>query len=279
MIEETKTNNSEDETTNKIIEDSEVLKWIEYNLSKLEEKRSFIGKICINISNLWKKKEKSNERIPERWVDIGKEVYARKTLLLSAQKDLNANGIDEPFVLAATDIFVEKAQRLLTKRGRMLITTGIILSIVLVVFLLGVTWYYYLNHNDSEITALNLNGYSLTLIVLKKLTIASIILALGYFLIAITRALFHEGLTLFSRRHALRFGRLYVYIKKGKVDYKELEDAFKWNQEFSTAFKDIQPDKMTKTIIHRVIDIIPEVVNKSIEAYLKSSAENKTTPK
>ncbi len=63
------------------------------------------------------------------WRAIGKDVYARKTLVLSASKDLLESGLTNDrataLSLASTDIFVEKAQGPLTKRGTKFYWAGI----------------------------------------------------------------------------------------------------------------------------------------------------------
>jgi hypothetical protein len=57
---------------------------------------------------------------------MGWEVYERKSLLLVAARDLAQNGVKNPLKLAATDIFIETAQRALTFRGTTLYIFGAI---------------------------------------------------------------------------------------------------------------------------------------------------------
>jgi hypothetical protein len=98
------------------------------------------------------------------------------------------------------------------------------------------------------------------LLVLKATTAGAIFGAAVYFAIALSRALLHEGTVLYSRRHALRFGRLYVYLTKGNVVFKDLEEAFKWNAEFTSAFKDITPEKASGHPAQRILEEIANIM-------------------
>lgn len=44
--------------------------------------------------------------IPAKWLKIGTEVYARKTLLLASAQELENRGLRNAKRLAATDVFV-----------------------------------------------------------------------------------------------------------------------------------------------------------------------------
>jgi hypothetical protein len=67
----------------------------------------------------------------KKWNRIGTEVILRKTLIEAARKDLDILYPTEiviekkrHFAIAATDVFVEKAQAILTERGRSLFIWG-----------------------------------------------------------------------------------------------------------------------------------------------------------
>lgn len=202
-------------------------------------------------------KDESKKNV-DNWIHIAKEIFNRKSLLYSAKQDLEDIGISErSFEVAATDVFVEKAQVILTSRAKMffwiagLITFINIAMLAIIIFLLEERWTV-----DTNVT----NGFVFTLMIIRNVTIATIILAIAYVLVSLARAFFHEGLVLYNRRHALRFGRLYVYLKKDKINFKDLEEAFKWNTEFSTAFRDINAEAITKTILGKVIETLPDIV-------------------
>ena len=69
-------------------------------------------------------------------------------------------------------------------------------------------------------------------------------------------AFFHEGTVLFSRRHSLRFGRLFVYLMSDHMKREDLEAVFNWNAEFSTAFRDIRAEGIAKSPLLKVIEAL-----------------------
>jgi hypothetical protein len=182
--------------------------------------------------------------IPRRWKNIGKEVYSRKSLLFAASEDLKSHNIENEVALAATDVFVEKAQKLLTTRARWCMTWGFLMSTVTLAMLISASFWLYEHDIVTGIAKYGaLDGLLFTLLVVKATTAGAIFAAAIYFAMSLSKAFLHEGIVLYSRRHALRFGRLYVYLSKGRIKFKELEEAFKWNAEFTSAFKDINPEK------------------------------------
>jgi hypothetical protein len=87
-----------------------------------------------------KKPDPDKERT-ERWESMGWEVFERKALLIAAAKDLKENGINEPLKLAATDIFVEKAQRFLDSRGKRMYLVGGATAGVAILVLAVAAWF------------------------------------------------------------------------------------------------------------------------------------------
>jgi hypothetical protein len=53
---------------------------------------------------------------------------------------------------------------------------------------------------------------------LRAAVLAGFAGAAVYFAASLSRAFFHEATALFNRRHALRFGRMYVYLKYGETN-------------------------------------------------------------
>jgi len=198
-----------------------------------------------------------------RWKKIGWEVFERKALLLAAARDLKENDISDPMKLAATDIFVEKAQVFLTTRGRWLYIFGFCTSVFATFILLTAAWLVYdadtkdllrVDHSSDNVSA----AY-LTMLILKSITAGSFVGAVAYFFVSLSRALLHEATVLYSRRHSLRFGRLFVYLKSDTMSREDLEMIFNWNTEFSTAFKDIKAEDITKSPWIRTIEAPIEV--------------------
>jgi hypothetical protein len=188
------------------------------------------------------------------WAQIGDEVLARKTLWLSAVQELKAQDIPDVNVynLAATDVFVEKAQKAISGRAKVYLWVGGIVSMS-VLALMGATTIYLYLHILKDLPA-SIEPLAFTIMIVRMVTIGALIGGIGYFLIGIARAFLHEGTALYERRHSLRFGRLYVYLTGGKVEFEELEAAFNWNKEIYTAFKDIRADKATKSVAQLIAE-------------------------
>jgi hypothetical protein len=103
--------------------------------------------------------------------------------------------------------------------------------------------------------------------------------ALVKYFVALARSFFHEAATLLDRRHALRFGRLYVYLEPGDLTLSALAEAFDWNRQATSAFLDIRPEVVTETLLHRALDLAaaaPEAAFKALSELMKNSISAKT---
>lgn len=232
---------------------------------------------CTSIFE-WLKSAKTHTHIPPRWTEIGQEVYSRKTLLNASARQLASmkmiDGDAACFRLAATDVFVEKAQRLLSHRAQILMLFGIISAIVSVAGMLAVGWYVAYGNGVVIPPGSTENPGYLALHILKASSAGALVTAAFYLLVSLTRALLHEATTLYSRRHSLRFGRLYVYLKKGSVSFEELEKAFQWNAEYKSAFKDIKSDKVTESILKSLVKSPAELLKALGALYPKKKGES-----
>ncbi len=158
--------------------------------------------------------------------------------------------------LAVTDVFVEKAQYHLTQRG----VLSYILAILFMMLTAAIAWAFLIyigptNLTSDRINALNsLNNNGLILAIIQKLVSGTVFLAGIYLSASFARAFLHEGTILFSRRHALRFGRLYVYLSDGKLTGEDLREAFGWNFSPSTAFTRVKPEQVTRGLVGQVGD-------------------------
>lgn len=200
----------------------------------------------------------------QNWADVGTEVILRKTLLLAAKEDLEKLGVGEKCLeLAATDVFVEKAQIKITKRAERFFRLGVITAVFAFVVLIVFAWILH-STKLKDIFGFDItkdfkpSGYLAWVVVIKSTTFAAVFFTMTVYLLSLSRAFLHEATTLYNRRHALRFGRLFVYLKRGELTLKELEDAFKWNAEFTTAFKDVQIE--SKTWLSKLAEIPGRVV-------------------
>jgi hypothetical protein len=196
----------------------------------------------------------------KKWATIGWEVFERKALLIAAARDLQDNGCTDPVKLAAADVFVEKAQVFLTERGDKLYRWGRNTAICAVIVMLCVGIFLTLTPVSTILSVLSpdeavSNAY-LAVVILKATTAGGFFAGVIYFLVSLSRAFYHEGTVLFSRRHSLRFGRLFVYLMSDTMRREDLEAVFNWNAEFSTAFKDIRPDGIAKSPALKLIESV-----------------------
>jgi len=186
---------------------------------------------------------------------------------------------DQVFALASTDLFVEKAQRVLTRRYRTLFTMGIVV-IGLTLLILGLAVVLAMTQLrdpvDSEVLHSN---QALALRIFQATAFTAFLLVAVKLLIALGRSFFHEALSLVERRHALRFGRLYVYLMKGEVEGEWLEGAFQWNKESRTSFLDMKPEVVAETLLHRIVEAFGKLPPETIRALSRSTPRRKRKSK
>ena len=200
------------------------------------------------------------------WRRLGEEIEARHKLLKVAVESLKDTVTDEHLriKLATTDIFVEKAQLHLTRRATHKYWLAIMCSVLIVCLLLyffffATKGFFDLLSNPKQYN--DLNAYSFTLILFQKLLISGVVFAGTYFLASMIRALLHEATTLLNRRHAMRFGRLIVYLKNGEVDEQTIRDNFGWNLDMPTAFLGLRADIMSRGLLTKFAEAVEKVVS------------------
>lgn len=202
--------------------------------------------------------------IEKRMCVIRKTAEAHKKLLQECGSEATCDDLCELALRrASADVFVEKAQKTLTSRARWFIFGGIICGLFAVVDMI---WFGYDVFEKINVSLPNASSGELVIYAMKGLTTSAFFGAVAVFLASMSKTLFHEATVLFNRRHALRFGRLVMYVAKGGLSAKEMQEAFKWSDEFSTAFKDIQTNELTKGILPKIIDGMMDALKKAIEA-------------
>jgi|GEM_PF-1696173 len=209
--------------------------------SENDNKSKLTDVICCNLNKDYK--------MIKQWENIQKELDIRREVLFNTATNLQKENAPNSFILASVDVFIEKAQINITNKALKLWLLGASLSFFALILLM-VSGYYTYKTDVVEIVKSfkELNTLIVTLLVLKSTTVTAFILSAVWYCISLARALFHESTILLNRRHALRFGRLYAYTKQGDITWEEMERAFNWNIESSTAFKDIKPDNMAKPL-------------------------------
>ncbi|HNM78141.1 MAG TPA: hypothetical protein PKI89_07255, partial [Tepidiformaceae bacterium] len=146
------------------------------------------------------------------------------------------------FKLATADLFVEKAQRVLTQRADDLWSSGMwaLRAVLGVLALAAIISIAFILRGPPQ--AVDGSWEVLVATVLASISLGGIFFAVAKFLIAIARAMFHESQVLRDRRDAYRFGRMGVYLAKEEVTVSALESMFRWNTADVTAFLDIKPE-------------------------------------
>ena len=154
--------------------------------------------------------------------------------------------------LAATDLFVEKAQHVLTQRAKVMRRAGqacfLVSSIVL-----GVA--VYLAHRSLGHTDNPANN-ELILSIVRSLIFGGYVVIILRLTIALGRSFFHEATVLLNRRHAMRLGRLVAHrLPFEHLDVDDLEKAFDWNMVSDSSFKDIDANRVTETVIGNLLNL------------------------
>ena len=180
------------------------------------------------------------------------------------------------FQLAAVDLFVEKAQAVLTARARRMSRAGLAASSVAVAALTSLS-FYIVTHAGEMADGQNLDLNTLILRIVTAISLGAVVLVAVKYLISLARSFFHESVTLLSRRHALRFGRMYLYLNAsdsaGEIDLKELRKAFDWNRGGDSSFLDIKPEEIGKTPWSVLAKGLGDSLEKGIEKGIEKASE------
>ena len=180
-----------------------------------------------------------------RWHDIDLQIRLRNRAIKIAVRGLSESRLKTGLPakallrLAAADVFVEKAQERLTARARIPMFSGCICAAAALSRLLIAAVLVHKTKVDDLIGAGDLTGMRVTVILIRAISFGGFLGGATYFLGALANSLFHEGTALLSRRHALRLGRLAIYLRSGDLTIDEIERIFHWNDEFRTAFERI----------------------------------------
>jgi hypothetical protein len=183
----------------------------------------------------------------KNWQKICDEVESRRRALNEALAAMTAShqifqqsleAASDPallqFQIAAMDVFVEEAQQSLNTQAFRQFWWGVGLALFAVV-LLGSGFWYIAARPFGE--PAEWSDYTLTLRIVTAISLGGILVLAVVFVMQLARASLHESTINYSRHHALRFGRLYVYLFPGQLTYEQVEKAFGWTGMFSTGFQ------------------------------------------
>lgn len=191
-----------------------------------------------------------------RYESIDDELRLRSAALASAVSRIKGALVAEypdadqrdliAFRLATVDLFVEKAQRVLTKRARRMMFFGSAAALMALASVWGLVMLIYdiSRHQQGGQTTNDAVVHIVGSIGLSGVALVSV-----KWMVALARSYFHENVTLLARRHALRFGRMYVYLNPDDTDIDHLLKAFDWNRGGSSSFLGISVGEVTQTPI------------------------------
>ncbi|GAA4748454.1 hypothetical protein GCM10023350_36730 [Nocardioides endophyticus] len=214
---------------------------------------------------------------------VGQILTSRAGVLSDAQESLRAMGYDEEQSrkLAAVDLFVEKAQRVLSRRAQRMFTRGTTYAVAAALMLVGAIGFtgWRMEHSSSEVDP---STQQVVLMLFQSLALAAIIYVSVKWFVALASSFFHEAVSLWERRHALRFGRLYMYLNPDEVKLADVETAFQWNKQSATSFMEISPAAITDTVFNKLVDAMataPPETAKAIAEAIASHEANAGTQK
>lgn len=178
--------------------------------------------------------------------------------------------------LAATDLFVEKAQAFLEQRAESYQRTGKIAHIVACVII-------FIGAFFACQQMMSLHGEHAKSWLALLTTFTRAFTAYGMIVLAAVglwrygKAMLDQSERLYERRHALRQGRLFVHLNDGKLDIEELERAFKWNESQENAFANIHTEASAPwgAVMKELAKSFPEVVKAGLQNISKGKNEDK----
>lgn len=185
--------------------------------------------------------------VPEGWVSIASEVLWRKRTLMAAIHELRKRGISNAETLGMVDVFVEKAQDKLSDRAQAYRVWGIVTSVIAIAMLLaGVVVLAVPSIREPVLSTSTESWRHVVVGLFRSLTLGGLYVGAIVYLVFLSRALLHEMVVLYQRRHALRLGRLLVYLRPDGITVPEVLAAFNWNAEYRSAFMDIRAEKLVQ---------------------------------
>lgn len=173
------------------------------------------------------------------------------------------------FDLCMLDVFVEGAQQRMRQRAILNEWAGRGALVGLIAVVAAAAFYLYNRDRVFPSRLLMYDNQWVWLIheMQKNVGILGLTFATIYMLSMLLRAYFHEATVLHNRRHSLRLGRLYLYLRlssaktptelreaKRHLTTTEIETIFGWNRETGTAFKDIRGQTQPRDFWERIAD-------------------------
>lgn len=208
------------------------------------------------IENLYKLLESSRDKF---------EIYLRNSKYDNSIKIGSSPDWKIYQKLVATDVFVEKAQFKLTQRAELSLKLAKSCLALCAAIAGGFLWWVSAGPlADPALLPKPGESAYWIYVILRTLTVGAVFLAGIYITSSLAKGFLSEWSMLMNRRHALRFGRLTVYLKDAKVSVEELTDAFGWNLNPQSNFRSFSPEHVTKGIIGQMTGAAKDLADASV---------------
>ena len=197
----------------------------------------------------------------DRYVNDLKVIGDKVSFRHQKQKELVQELAKDPFVkdaaweIASTDLYVEKVESILTGRVKWLFGWGIFLSALVVILLLTAV-IAIACIPPTDLVDLEAGTPFVIIYIIKATSLTGLVATCCYFLSSLAKALFHEGTVALNRRQALRYGRLFVHIRRSDLTKADLESAFKSTDQFSTGFKDMTLQSVPESQLNKLVELL-----------------------
>jgi len=232
-------------------------------------------------ANTWDLLFESEDKWAQRVSEIGRRHRAIHAIKEDWEKVLEENYNSK--ILSFVDVFVENAQDRITRKAGIFYFFGILLA----TFVITILYNAYETISNLDLKFLfevldsykkhDLDGYVMIFLFMRSVGLAALVGGGAYFLGSLSTACLHEATALLNRRHALRQGRLYMYLKfanvsesardiKEEISINELEQAFGWNSQSTSAFRTIKLDPLTASIYAKAIEALAKPLAPSASA-------------
>jgi hypothetical protein len=165
--------------------------------------------------------------------------------------------------IASVDVFVEKALHHLTLRAKSLLSGGIAATLGTMAILVSAIDYLYVYLHGEDLSKIT-TALQFGILALRAAAGAGFVGYLAYFLASLAFSCFDEAMTMYSQRHAIRFGRMCVHLRYLRGDRAikstELMEMFQWNQKHSSAFRRTRFAEPPKSAITMANELLEQAV-------------------
>ncbi len=200
---------------------------------------------------------------------------------------LEKDGESAYLIIKTKEFVVEAMQRLEQRGKRFYAVASVAFGFTFVILIVGLFLAYQATHAlsggveeaKSSIEAGKtsvINGYWLALKILQILGYTGLLLVIVKMLLALAKASMHEAVKNFERRHSMRLGWLYMELTGKDWTFKELQEAFQWNREATSAFRDIDLRHVSETTLNILLARLNEMSRATEETVTEKVAETAT---